>query len=402
MPFFDIFLAGGPIMYPLLLISLAAVTFAVERFLAFQQFGGGDSSVLTKDVLKMAKKGQFNEALTLLQKSSGPVSACLTTIIRNRRHPVEDLQREANVTGEDYFLRLERFLPALDTFTTLSPLLGLLGTILGMVKVFQQFTSANDEASKGQILAGVGESLYATAFGISIAVFCFAIYNYFSARQRAISIQTEQASSQLIGALKGSDAEGNTLDIEGATSQAGVPPPAAGAKPDTEPTYHSTRTGFGAGRQLKKTKVEIIPMIDTMFFLLVFFILSSVGIIKLNSLPVTLPTAINGDAQKPAQITISVNATKQVKINSIDLQPGEDIGPRLKQEAERQVGADPKALENASVVVSVDRAVPNGFVVGIINQARLLGISKFSIATDRQPGAGQPAPGTPASSGGNL
>src|SRR6185369_13911446 len=106
------------------------------------------------------------------------------------------------VTAEEYLIQLERYLPALDTFTTLSPLLGLLGTILGMVRVFQQFTAAaNDEGAKQKILAGVGEALYATAFGIFIAICCFAVYNYFAARERAISIATQQAATRLIAVL---------------------------------------------------------------------------------------------------------------------------------------------------------------------------------------------------------
>ena len=196
----DIFRAGGPIMWPLLFIAIAAVVFTVNRFLAYAQ-DGGTSPGLTTDVLNMVKEGRSGDALRRAEGAKGPVAACLALILRNRNQPLSDVERQVEATGEDYFLRLERYLPALDTFTTLSPLLGLLGTILGMVKVFQQFTSANDENAKQRILAGVGESLYATAFGISIAVFCFAVYNYFSARQRSVSIETQQAATKLIAQL---------------------------------------------------------------------------------------------------------------------------------------------------------------------------------------------------------
>ena len=88
----------------------------------------------------------------------------------------------------------------------------------------------------------------------------------------------------------------------------------------------------GKNRELKKTKIEIIPMIDTMFFLLVFFILSSIGIIKINGAKVDLPQVKNGERQKPAVVTVSVSADKTVEINNVDVPAGKDIGPALKQE----------------------------------------------------------------------
>jgi biopolymer transport protein ExbB len=196
-----IFLDGGPIMYPLLIIAICAIVFTVNRFMAFSQSGNAATGLLP-EVLAMVQNGQEGDALTRAESVPGPIAASIAAVLRNRNQPVDDVEREVEATGEEYFIRLERFLPALDTFTTLSPLLGLLGTILGMVKVFQQFTAAaNDEAAKSRILAGVGESLYATAFGISIAVFCFAVYNYFSARQRNLTIETQQAANKLIAQM---------------------------------------------------------------------------------------------------------------------------------------------------------------------------------------------------------
>ena len=197
----DIFRAGGIVMWPLLAIALCAIYFTINRFIAYSK-DGSTSPGLAAEVTDLVAKGREGDALRRAEEGNGPVAATLAAILRNRTHSVDDVEREAEVTGEDYFLRLEKYLPAMDTFTTLSPLLGLLGTILGMVKVFQQFTAAsNDENAKQRILAGVGESLYATAFGIAIAVFCFAVYNYFTARQRAVTIETQQAATRLIAQL---------------------------------------------------------------------------------------------------------------------------------------------------------------------------------------------------------
>jgi biopolymer transport protein ExbB/TolQ/biopolymer transport protein ExbD len=364
--FWEIIEKGGPVMWPLLLISLAAVAFGVERIIAFNQFGSL-SPGLTDEIIQLVRAGRWRDAHRRTDEMPGPVAATLATVLETRDQALEDIEREASVTGEDYFIRLERFLPALDTFTTLSPLLGLLGTILGMVKVFQQFTSSASEEGKAAILAGVGESLYATAFGIAIAIFCFAVYNFFTSRQRRISIETDQAMTRLMTTI-------NELRSEAIKRGEMQPIPTSKKKRVTE-KY----------REMKKTKVEIIPMIDTMFFLLVFFILSSVGIIKLSGLPVKLPDAKYGDPQEPAQITISIATDGRVKVNALDVGQNEDIGPFMIKEVKRQVGNSNKAADiaTAHVVVNADAGVPNGEVVHRINQARVAGVSKFTVATNK-------------------
>jgi len=376
-----IFFAGGPVMYPLLLISLMAVAIAVERFIAYTQFAVTAHGLLD-EVLDLLRKGRGGDALRRAEEVPGPVATAIASVLRSRDEDLEDVEREVEVATEDYFVRLERFLPVLDTFTTLSPLLGLLGTILGMVKVFQKFTAAaNDEAAKAQILAGVGEALYATAFGIAIAIFCFAAYNYFAARQRATSIAAEQAATKLLSYLHSLRTGDSPVLDELVTRK------------------RLYRRDKKVGRTLKKTKIEIIPMIDTMFFLLVFFILSSVGIIKLQGLPVHLPDASSADRQKPAMITISIDDRQQMRINNTNVKAGDDIGRLLEHEIQVQAGQDPDARAKAEVVINADRAVASGLVVQVLDKAAEVGVARVSIAT-QTPGAGTPAPpGTPAGGG---
>ena len=350
-------------MIPLLLISILAVAFAVERFIAYSQFGG-TAPGLADEVIDLLKKGRGGDALRRAEETPGPVATAIAAVLRNRNLATQDIQREVAVSTEDYFVRLERFLPALDTFTTLSPLLGLLGTILGMVRVFQQFTGAgNDEGAKAKILSGVGESLYATAFGIAVAIFCFAVYNYFAARQRSASIEADRASNQIIGYLNSQRA----------------------AAPETQDVdRHRRRSPHrDRGRVLKKTKIEIIPMIDTMFFLLVFFILSSLGIIKLQGLPVALPEANSADRQQPAKITVSITADQKMKVNNRDVSATDDLSQILQQEVRLQAGNSDRAIAEAQVVINADKNVPSGAVVRALDQAAAAGIGKVSIATQR-------------------
>jgi biopolymer transport protein ExbB len=192
--------AGGFVMYPLMLLSLVAVVVVVERLLAYRQLAHLSPGLLP-EVIRLARAGQYEQALKACEGRQGPVAACLAVILRHRNHPVREVERQVEETGQEYFIRLERFLPVLDTTTTISPLLGLLGTIAGMIGTFHAIAAQQNRGNSDAVLAGVGEALYATATGILIAVICFVAYNYFAARLRTVTSETEQAATKLINVL---------------------------------------------------------------------------------------------------------------------------------------------------------------------------------------------------------
>src|SRR5580658_9933191 len=127
--------AGGFVMYPLLLLSLTAVIIIVERFLAFRQYGSIAPGMLT-EAIKQCRNGRYDAALKMSEGGKGPVAHCLSVVLRHRTQPIREVERLVEETGQDYFIRLERLLPVLDTTTTIAPLLGLLGTIVGMIGAF--------------------------------------------------------------------------------------------------------------------------------------------------------------------------------------------------------------------------------------------------------------------------
>lgn len=115
-------------------------------------------------------------------------------------------------------------------------------------------------------------------------------------------------------------------------------------------------------------------MIDTMFFLLVFFMLSSLALTKLNGLPVNLPQASTAPKQAPVDLTVTIDKTGQAFVNKQAVALA-DVGSELLRAAK---GAD---LAQSSVVINADESVHHGVVVKCIDEARSVGISKFAIAT---------------------
>ena len=192
--------AGGFVMYPLLLLSLVAVVVIIERVMAYRLLGGLAPGLL-EETIRQCRAGQFEQAQQACDSRSGPLAASLSVILQHRKRPVMEVERIVEETGQEYFIRLERLLPVLDTTTTISPLLGLLGTIVGMIGTFNAIASQQGKGNTDSILAGVGEALYATATGISIAVLCFIAYNYFSARFTTITLETAQAATKLLNVL---------------------------------------------------------------------------------------------------------------------------------------------------------------------------------------------------------
>jgi biopolymer transport protein ExbD len=145
-------------------------------------------------------------------------------------------------------------------------------------------------------------------------------------------------------------------------------------------------------RQLKKTKIEIIPMIDTMFFLLVFFILSSVGAIKLQGLNINLPKDIKSVQQppkdlKPLELTISIQANGDINVNRLRVPPGKSVQPYLEREVMRQkqgktiadLNGNQDPGDDVQVIVSASAKAKYEQMVRCIDQARDAGIFKFAI-----------------------
>ena len=133
---------------------------------------------------------------------------------------------------------------------------------------------------------------------------------------------------------------------------------------------------FKRQRELKRTRIEIIPMIDTMFFLLVFFMLSSLALTKLNGIPVNLPQANSSPKQPPAELTITVDKAQKIYVNKTPV-TFETLESTLVEKA----GGPQADLGAATVIINADASVPHGEVVRCIDGAREVGITKFAIAT---------------------
>jgi biopolymer transport protein ExbB len=201
------FQAGGFVMWPLLFLSIFAVTVIIERFLTYRTLGSVSPGLLNR-TLALIESDQPEAALEAIRRENGVMAECIRTVLENQRLAASHIERAVQEVGEEQFTKLERYLPILDTTTTISPLLGLLGTLAGMIGTFNRIAAAKNSGANDSILSGVGEALFATATGLSIAIVCFIAYNYFAARQRMIVSETELAATKLLNVLIAKEAVG--------------------------------------------------------------------------------------------------------------------------------------------------------------------------------------------------
>lgn len=189
----QLFLKGGPVMWPLLLTSITAVAVVVERLLFLMAQRRRRDPDAVEKLLKLVEAGHQDEAARLGDECRDPVVQVLSAGLHHRRESASSaILRKANQILKSY----NRGLSTLDTIITLAPLFGLLGTVTGMIRAFGLM--GNQELGvPAAITGGIAEALIATAFGLGIAILALIPFNYLNARQEELRHEVEDAATQL-------------------------------------------------------------------------------------------------------------------------------------------------------------------------------------------------------------
>ncbi len=192
--------AGGPVMYPLTFCAFLSVAFMIERFITINR-ASADNDALTEQVREHLQAGRVNDALAVCDQHSGPVAGLLANGIRNRNLDSDSIERAMEELALRETPLLYRHLGVLDTIITIAPLLGLLGTVTGMIKSFNVVGSAQGLNNPNAITGGVAEALLATATGLAIAIVTLVGYNYLTEKVKEIIADMEVRATQLMNIL---------------------------------------------------------------------------------------------------------------------------------------------------------------------------------------------------------
>jgi biopolymer transport protein ExbB len=188
----DNYKKGGPIMLPILLTSIVAVTVVLERiFWWLSRWFRRDPKRIEK-VFTAIEVGDVAEASRLSRDTRDPV---LRMIWNGLNHQHASLQGALQVAAGIEIKRAGRFLVVMDTLVTLAPLLGLLGTITGLIRSFAFL--GNEELVIGAVTGGIAEALIATACGLGIAIFALIPFNFFTSRVSNLEFELQTAATNL-------------------------------------------------------------------------------------------------------------------------------------------------------------------------------------------------------------
>ncbi len=188
----DKFNRGGPIMWPILIVSIVAVAVVVERvFWWLTRWMKRDPKRIEK-VFTAIENGDVGEASRLSRGSRDPV---LRMMWNGLNHQHASLQGALQVAAGIEIKRAGRFLVVMDTLVTLAPLLGLLGTITGLMKSFSFL--GNEELAVQAVTGGIAEALIATACGLGIAIFALVPFNFFTSRVSNLEFELQTAATNL-------------------------------------------------------------------------------------------------------------------------------------------------------------------------------------------------------------
>jgi biopolymer transport protein ExbB len=186
------FLKGGPIMWPILVCAIVAIAVVGERtFWWWYESRQRDHETLMK-IMDALHRGDVKGAAALGKGSSDPV---IQMVDHGLNEHETSLQVAMQAAAGAVLRRAGRFLPVMDTLVTLSPLLGLLGTVTGIMRTFTSLGSA--ELAVGKVTGGIGEALIATACGLGIAILSLVPLNYFGGKVAELQYELETAASNV-------------------------------------------------------------------------------------------------------------------------------------------------------------------------------------------------------------
>jgi biopolymer transport protein ExbB len=195
--FLKIMAEGGPVMWIILACSVISVFIFLEKLFYFHrvQINAGD---LVRGLVNVLKKNSILEAISLCDDTPGPAAHVLRSAILAFEEGEENLKQAVEDTGLAEIPKLESRMKILGTIAYITPLLGLLGTVFGMIKIFRTITTRGAMVNASDLADGIGQALYTTAAGLCVAIPCYIAYNYLVSRIESITLDMEKSSSEII------------------------------------------------------------------------------------------------------------------------------------------------------------------------------------------------------------
>ncbi|MBN2122676.1 MAG: MotA/TolQ/ExbB proton channel family protein [Deltaproteobacteria bacterium] len=189
----DIFIKGGPVMYPLLFCSILALTVIIERGLFWIREDMRRNQALVDSVLELCREGDWN---TIRERVAGSRDYVIRILVSGILHREFSMAKAMETAAADEMKRMRCHLGILDTMITVAPLLGIFGTVIGIITSFELLGVSGIEHPE-TVTAGIAQALITTAAGLGIAILSVFPYNYFNSRVENAALSIEKYATSL-------------------------------------------------------------------------------------------------------------------------------------------------------------------------------------------------------------
>ncbi len=204
--FISLIIKGGPIMIPIIALSIIALAIILERFwtlwkirLNFQQFA--------HEIFLFLERGNFQKALERCEKVKHPIGEVFKLGIVNRSLKREELEAMLEREGDEQIQYLERYLGALLIIVGVEPMLGFLGTIIGLIKAFMAWEQLGTNITVSALAAGIYQAMITTAAGLSVAIPAFIFYHLIVGRIKSHAQEISYYGNELLDMISSKERE---------------------------------------------------------------------------------------------------------------------------------------------------------------------------------------------------
>ena len=197
---YEVIFRGGVVMWFILAVSIVALAITIERFFTLRR-ATIDTREFMDGMRTILRQNRVQEAIAVCDETDAPVSRILKAGLLKHDRRKEDIREAMEDAGNLEIPRLERYMTALATCAQIAPLLGLLGTVAGMIKAFAQIHNKQGQVNPSDLAEGISNALVTTVGGLTVAIPALVMFNYFQTRVNNLILEMEISSSELIELL---------------------------------------------------------------------------------------------------------------------------------------------------------------------------------------------------------
>ena len=189
----QIFINGGPVMYPLLACSILVLTVIIERAIFWLGIDYARNTKLLDEVMELCRVGDWE---SVRKKVAGSKDYVIKVLVSGILHRQFSMSKAMEASAADEINRMKRYMGVLDTMITVAPLLGILGTVLGIIDSFEIMGKSGIEHPRA-VTGGIAQALITTASGLAIAILSVFPFNYFNSRIDKAALRIEKYATSL-------------------------------------------------------------------------------------------------------------------------------------------------------------------------------------------------------------